>query len=124
MRTKLKNDYFSKLASDINIASEARKVEEEFRLCKNYTMIKHSEKKMISDEALSDFFENHFGQKDIELQPEVVNPENYPHILPPDDLEIDCTPPRSDEVQDVIKGFKKGRCLGTDYLHPEHLKYK
>ena len=122
-KKKLKNEYFSKLASEINIANESRKVEEEFRLCKNYTMTKHSDKKMISNEALSDFFEDHFGQKSVELQPEVVNPENYPHVLPPDNLEIDCQPPRVDEVKDVIKGFKNGRCLGTDLLHPEHLKY-
>ena len=27
------------------------------------------------------------------------------------------------EVKDIIKGFKNGKCLGTDLLHPEHLKY-
>ena len=36
LRNKLKNDYFSDLASNINFASEARAVEEEFRLCKEY----------------------------------------------------------------------------------------
>ena len=69
MRTKLKNEYFSKLSSDINLANEARKVEEEFRLCKNYTMIKHSDKQLISNDTLSDFFENHFCAKTVELQP-------------------------------------------------------
>ena len=34
LRTKLTNDYFSNLANNINMASEQRKVEEEFRLCK------------------------------------------------------------------------------------------
>ena len=123
MRTKLKNEYFSKLSSDINLANEARKVEEEFRLCKNYTMIKHSDKQLISNDTLSDFFENHFCAKTVELQPEVTSPENYPHILPPDNLEINSDPPKIDEVQDILKNFKNGRCLGTDLLHPEHLKY-
>ena len=35
MRNKFKNYYFSKLARNINIANETRKIEEEFRLCKN-----------------------------------------------------------------------------------------
>ena len=39
MRTKLKNNYISNLAKNINLANESRKVEEEFRLCKTYTMI-------------------------------------------------------------------------------------
>ena len=35
MRNRLKNEYFSNLANNINIASEERKIEEEFRLCKD-----------------------------------------------------------------------------------------
>ena len=53
----------------------------------------------------------------------MTNPENYPHILPPDNLVVDCSPPRIDEVKNVIKGFKNGKCLGTDFLHHKHLKY-
>jgi exonuclease III len=123
MRTKLKNDYFSNLAKNINLANESRKVEEEFRLCKNYTMIKHSDKQLISNDTLSDFFENHFCAKNIDLQPEVTNPEDHPHILPPDDMEVNSDPPEIEEVQEILKGFKNGKCLGTDLLHPEHLKY-
>ena len=123
MRTKLKNDYFSNLAKNINVANEARNVEEEFRLCKNYRMNKHSEKQLISNEKLSEHFEEHFNEKNIEVQPEVVHPENFPHILPPDDLQINSDIPTVAETQDVKKKLKNGKCLGTDLLYPEHLKY-
>ena len=67
--------------------------------------------------------EEHFKEKNIELQPEVVHPENYPHILPPDDLQINSDIPTVAEAQDVKKNFKNVKCLGTDLLYPEHLKY-
>ena len=35
MKTNLSNSYFSKLVNNINLAGEARKVEEEFHICKN-----------------------------------------------------------------------------------------
>ena len=53
----------------------------------------------------------------------MTSPENYPHILPPDDLTVNSNTTEIDEVQQVMKKFKNGRCLGTDLLHPEHLKY-
>ena len=46
MRNKLKNEYFSNLANNINIASEERKIEEELFLCENYTMHKNSDTKI------------------------------------------------------------------------------
>ena len=59
MGTKLKNDYFLKLANNINTAGEARKIEEEFRLSKNYTMNKHTDTKLITSEKLTEFFKDH-----------------------------------------------------------------
>ena len=53
MRTNLSNAYFSKLANTINLAAEARHVEEEFRLCKKYSMTTKSDKTLISTEKLS-----------------------------------------------------------------------
>ena len=72
MRNKLKNEYFSNLADNINIASEERKIEEEFRLCKNYTMHKNSDTKLITNEKLTEFFEDHLKDKNIELQRKVT----------------------------------------------------
>ena len=56
MRTKLKNYYFSNLAKNINLATEARKVEEEFGLCKTYSLSNHSNKQLISNDKLTTFF--------------------------------------------------------------------
>ena len=78
LRNKLKNDYFSGLASNINFAREARAVEEEFRLCKEYRINKPKKKMVISNETLATFFEDHFKEKEVELQPEVINPDNFP----------------------------------------------
>ena len=73
MRTKLKNDYFSALANNINFASEARKVEEEFRLCRDYRITKNSDQKVISNDKLATFLKDHFKEKHVDLQPEVPN---------------------------------------------------
>ena len=123
LRIKLKNDYFSKLANNINIVSEARNVEEEFRLCKSYTMAKHSEIKIISPEKLSEHFKDHLKERVIEIQPEVKNPESYPHILPPNDININTDIPTISEVLDARKKFKDGKCQGTDKIYGEELKY-
>ena len=44
LRDKLKNEYFKKKADAINLAREARDVEEEFRLAKNHTSLDKSKK--------------------------------------------------------------------------------
>ena len=36
-------------------------------------------------------------------------------------LNINSNIPDIAKVKD-IKGFKNGKCLGTDFLHPEHLR--
>ena len=43
-RDKLKNEYFKKKADAINLASEARDVEEEFQLANNHSSLKKSQK--------------------------------------------------------------------------------
>ena len=55
MRNKLKNEYFFNLAYNINIANEERKIEEEFRLCKDYKMHKNSDTKLITNKKLTEF---------------------------------------------------------------------
>ena len=123
LRIKLKNDYFSKLANNLNVASEARNVEEEFRLCKTYTMAKHSEINIISSEKLTEHFKDHLKERVIEIQPEVKNPENYPHILPPNDINVNSDIPNISEVLDARKQFKDGKCQGTDKIYGEEIKY-
>ena len=123
MRNKLKNDYFSKLADNINVVAEARKVEEEFRLCKSYTMHKHTDTNLITSEKLTEFFKDHLKEKPVQLQPEVINPELYPHILPPDDIITNSDIPTFSEVHDARKRFKNGKCQGTDKIYGEEVKY-
>ena len=115
--------FFANLANNINIASEERKIEEEFRLCKSYTMHKHSDTKLVTSEKLTEFFEDHLKEKNVELQPEVINPLDYPHILPPENINVNSEVPSVTEVQDVIKKIKNGKCQGTDKLYGEELKY-
>ena len=93
LRIKLKNDYFSKLANNINVVSEARNIEEEFRLCKTYTMAKHSDVNLVSSEKLTDYFKDHLKERVIEMQPEVNNPEKCPHVLPPNDIDVNSDIP-------------------------------
>ena len=123
MRNKLKNDYFSNLASNINAAAEARKVEEEFRLAKSYTMHKNATNNLITSERLSEFFEDHLKEKPIDVQPEVMSPELYPHILPPEDITTNSDIPTVDEVNEARKKLKNGKCQGTDKIFAEELKY-
>ena len=123
LRNKLKNDYFLSLANEINTAAEARKIEEEFRLCKNYTMHKNTDTNLISSEKLTDFFKDHLKEKPIDLQPEVLNPELFPHIIPPDNIAPNSDLPTEKEVEDARKRFKNGKCQGTDKIYGEELKY-
>ena len=86
-------------------------------------MTKHSDNQLVSNENLAKHFESHFSERNIKIQPEVTNPENYPHILPPDNVQVNTDIPNVIEVKDIMKNLKSGKCLGTDLLHPEHLKY-
>ena len=108
-RDKLKNDYFSKKADALNSASEARDVEEEFRLAKNHSMLEKSKKL--------------FSPRSIVIQPEVENPHLFPHILPPENLTVNEDLPDEDELLKVIKKQKDNKCQGTDKIFSEHLKY-
>ena len=60
LRDKLKNEYFKKKADAIDLTSEARDVEEEFRLAKNHTSFNKSKKLLIASEKLISHFEQHF----------------------------------------------------------------
>ena len=79
-RKMLKDQYYSKKASEINSAAEARQVEKEFQLAKNYRMHKPSSKIHISKEKLTKHFEKHFSERKLELPPELVNPTNFEYL--------------------------------------------
>ena len=86
-------------------------------------MHKHTDTKLITSEKLTEFFQDHLKEKPVELQPEVINPELYPHIIQPDNLNISSDIPTISEVQDARKRFKNGKCQGTDKIYGEEIKY-
>ena len=100
-----------------------QRIEPRIRLSKCYTMHKHTDTKLITSDKLTEFFEDHLKEKHVELQPEVTNPDDFPHILPPDDINISSDIPSEAEVQEAIKRLKNGKCQGTDKVYGEELKY-
>ena len=86
-RDKLKNEYFKK-ADAINLASEARDVEEEFWLANNHSLFNKLQKLLIAPEKFTSHFQKHFSPRQVTLQPEIENPHLFPHILPPEILKV------------------------------------
>ena len=123
MRDKLKNDYYSEKAKSINEASEARNVEEQFRLAKQYSALSNSERLLIKPELLTEHFTQHFSKRLVSTQPEVENPSLFPHILPPESIAIDEGPPTEAELVSAKKSFNNNKCQGTDKIYAEQIKY-
>ena len=78
---------------------------------------------LITSEKLTEFFQDHLKEKPVDLQPEVITPGLYPHVLPPDDINISTDIPTVSEVNDARKRFKNGKCQGTDKIYGEEVKY-
>ena len=123
MRNKLKNQYYCKKATAINVAHEARNVEEQFRLAKSYSALSNSKHLLIRPELLTSHFKSHFSERKVIMQPEAENPNLYPHVLPPDDIKINQDPPSEEEVLTAIKSLNNNKCQGTDHIYAEQLKY-
>ena len=102
MRDKLKNQYFSEKAKAINEASEARNIEEQFRLAKQYSSLNNSKRLLIKPELLTEHFTSHFSERQVPMQPEVENPSMFPHILPPENISINEAPPSEAELTTAI----------------------
>ena len=122
-RKELKDQFYSKKASEINSAAEARQVEKEFYLAKNYAMHKKPSSKLeISKEKLTNHFEKHFSERELELPPELVNPENYEYLKDTPFI-VNEEPPTPDEIEKAVKTFKNNKSWGTDGIPPEGIKY-
>ena len=83
---RLKNQYYSEKANELNLASESKDTEEEFRLMKNYSMLKKKHQTPISATKLEEHFRNHFKERQIDIPDEVMNPQNYQHLACPQEL--------------------------------------
>ena len=121
-RKWLKKQYYKELADEINTAAEARQVEKEFSLAKNYTILKSGSKKCISNEKLKQHFESHFSARNIPLPPELEKPEEY-SFLAEERIPINEDVPTVKEIQDAVHTFKNGRNWGSDKMKTEGLKY-
>ena len=121
-RKSLKDNYYHQKAIEINCAAEARQVEKEFNLAKNFSMHKPSSKINISKEKLTKHFKQHFAERVLELPPELANPENFEY-LKDSPIEVNQEPPTLDEIQEASKTFKNNKSFGTDNVPPEGVKY-
>ena len=123
-RDKIKNKYFEKKAIAINAASEARDVEEEFRLARNYSSLNKSKRLMITPDKLKHHFEQHFSPRNNSVQPEIQYPERFPHILPSEDMVINEDVPDEEEVKLVFNKPSRGVSrLPTVFLAKKFSKY-
>ena len=122
--TILINKYYEGKAHSINKAHEAREVSNEFALAKKFSMHQKSSKMIISKEKLHNHFKSHFNLDNIEIPPELDEPESscLKNCLN-EASSVDETPPTSDEMTDTLRKLKNGKCKGIDQMHMEALKY-
>ena len=122
-RDKIKNEYFRKKAEAINTASESREIEEEFRLARDHSSLNKSKRLLIDPSKLKDHFAKHFDVRNVQCQPEIENPDLFPHILPPNDISVNEDIPTEAEVKSSIKSQKDNKCKGINNTYAEHFKY-
>ena len=122
MRKRLRNRYFSMMATRINKAAEMREVEREFRLASENSLLKASTSQHCSAEAPHAHFSEHFKAKPTPAATSLDNPE-YVDSLPLLEEVIKAGEPSLEEVNCEIAKLKNGRCLGVDKISGEHLKY-
>ena len=103
-RIELKQTYYGRKAESINSAAEARKVEMEFRLAKQHSMHKKSNKISIAKEKLTDHFRKHFAERSIPLPPELENPDNFTFLKDAPIL-IDESSPTPGEITNARKNL-------------------
>ena len=121
-RKYLKNKFYKAKAEEINSAAEARQVEKEFRLAKNFSMHHQLSNISIPKPKLAKHFEQHFAARPLPLPSELENFMDFPHlndhILP-----IDESAPTEQELKSVIAKMKNNKSSGTDKISTESLKY-
>ena len=86
--------------------------------------LKYKSKRLhIAPKQLKLHFEEQFSPIVVDIQPEVNDPELFPHILPPTDLNVNETEPTEAELENAIKTLKNNKCQGTDKVYAEQLRY-
>ena len=75
-----------------------------------------------SKEKLTKHFEKHFSERELELPPELIHPENFEYLRDTPFI-INEEPPTMKEIEEAVKTFKNNKSLGTDSIPPEGIKY-
>lgn len=90
---------------------------------KNHAAFKTKQDVLIPTDKLENHFKDHFKSRPLSVPDEVDNPGNYPHLKPPDELEVVSEgTPEAEEVKKVIKRMKNGKCKGSDNIYAEQIK--
>ena len=121
-RKTLKDEYYGKIASEMNTLAEAREVEKEFSMAKKYGMLKSGSKTTISNQKLQEHFEQHFSARELPMPPELEKPEEYPHLCD-EIIPVNEEVPDDEETSKTLKNFKNKKSSGTDKTKTESLKY-
>lgn len=123
-RARLKTTFHKERAFAINAAAENRQVEEEYRLLKDKKMLRNSSKVLCPADKLHVYFKNHFAARPRPSAPELDNLQDHQYLLPDSTCtEIDVSIPSSEEVRRACEQLKNNRCLGSDRVAGEQLKY-
>ena len=123
---KLKNSYYGKKADEINLASEARDTEREFRMMREHSVLKTKRNNIISPAVLEKHFKEHFSKTPIPVPDEVLNPNSYPHLQNPEEcanISVDESQPSQEEAKKIMNSMKTGVCKGSDVINAEQIKY-
>ena len=92
------------------------------RLKKNFAYANHIPCiKTLTPILWPSIFQDPLKEKPVDLQPEVITPGLYPHVLPTDDINISTDIPTVSEVNDARKRFKNGKCQGTDKMRRDEV---
>ena len=116
------NQYWGNRADNINQAAENRNTEEGCRQEKRTDKPPKSSKPTCPAPLLEQHFTGHFKLRPEPAADDLKDPSKL-NILPKLDIQIDDSCPTTDEVTKTVKFLKNGRCLGSDGVAGEYLKY-
>ena len=61
---------------------------------------------LIEPTQFKDHFEQHFAPRNTVTQPEIENPELFPHVLPPNNIQTNEEIPDEERLKNVLKKKK------------------
>ena len=123
-REQLKSRFYKERALAINAAGENRKVEEEYRLLREKKMLRNSGRTACPADRLYNHFKQHFSTRPLPAAPELMDLPNHPYLQPDKDTPpVSTSTPTLDEVTKACIELKNNRCMGSDGIAGEQIKY-